>query len=120
MVDVGLLGEEKGEEVEMRVKLGGGRVGEEGAVGGGSAVAARRRGRRRTRRARCYRRDRVPRTWGIGMLRFGRCGLGVHMEQRASPGTVSKECGEATTGVDEAVLSIESLGGYSFLDADKR
>jgi hypothetical protein len=42
------------------------------------------------------------------------------MEQRASPGTVSKECGEATTGVDEAVLSIESLGVYSFLDADKR
>lgn len=49
------------------------------------------------------------------MLRFGRCGLGVHMEQRASPGTVSKECGEATTGVDEANLSIERLGGVFFV-----
>lgn len=61
VVNGGLLREEKGEEVEMRVKLGG-RIGEEGAVGGGSAMAARRRGRRRTRRARCYRRGRVPRT----------------------------------------------------------
>lgn len=52
VVNVGLLWEEKGEEIEVRMELCGGRVGEEGALDGGSAVRTRRRWCRRIRCAR--------------------------------------------------------------------
>lgn len=44
------------------------------------------------------------------MLRFGRCGLGVHMEQRASPGTVQVIAGTDGSMRDDVWVRLGSWG----------
>lgn len=44
------------------------------------------------------------------MLRFGRCGLGVHMEQRASPGTVQVLAGTDGSMRDDVWVRLGSWG----------